>query len=109
MAKKKSEMQAEVEKSEQLDLLDVKPKNLAEIIEAAKVYKKYQKARLRSLDKEIEAKQAVLELIKAAKLQRLEDGSIKFKAEGFVFSVTPRDELIRIAEEKATSEESSNT
>ena len=89
------------EKGEQLDLIDVKPENAEAIIAAARLYKKYQLARLTALGKETDQKQKVLELVKDAKLQPLEGGKIKFKYDGFIISVEPRDELVKVIEEVA--------
>jgi hypothetical protein len=97
---KKSKMSQEVEKSEQLDLIDVQPKNAKEIVNAAKLYKKFQAARLSALEKETNQKQTVLELIKKAKLQPLDGGVIKFKNGGIIVTVKPRDELVQVKEEE---------
>ena len=85
---------------EQLELIDVGPKNLKGILAAVRVYKHHQKARLGSLKKEIAEKQHVLELTKAAKLVPLKDGVIRFECDGKIISIEPRDEVIRIKEAK---------
>lgn len=85
---------------EQLDLIEVAPENAKQIIDAARLYKKARNARLTALKKEIDLKEKVLRLVKSANLQTLEGGKIKFKYGGFIFSVTPRDDLINIIEEK---------
>ena len=86
-------------KEEQLDLIDVHPKNAKPIVEAARLYKKYQAIRLSALKKEVEQKNTVLSLVKDAKLQPLEGGKIRFKYDGVTISVTPRDELVKVKDE----------
>lgn len=97
---KKTGMAKKVAEGEQLDLIDVLPENAKGIIAEVKLYKKYQNARREYLKKEVQQKTRVLELIKAAKLTRMDDGKIRFKYEGYIVVVTPRDDLIRISEQK---------
>ena len=105
MAKKKSKMQKEVEKSEQatkgqqMDLIDVSPKNSKEIIRQAQIYRDALARRQSALNEETNAKQKLLDLIKKAGLQRLEDGTIKFHVDGYKITVTPRDELVKVKED----------
>ena len=99
---KKSSMQEEVEESEkgeQMALIDVAPKNAKDIIGAARIYKKFQAARLKALAKEIEQKAEILRLVRVADIQPLEGGKIRFKYDGVMISVTPRDELVKVVEE----------
>ena len=88
---------------EQLDLIDVAPENAKPIVEAARLYKEAQSARLNALKEELKQRDEVLKLIKAAKLQPLEGGKIKFTYGGFTISVTPRNELITVKEAKNKS------
>ena len=96
--KRKVKKAAEKNKGEQLDLIDVYPKNMKTIIAAAKKYKRLQADRLAALELEVEQKQKVLDLIHGAKFQTLDDGKIKFEYQGITITVTPRDELISIKE-----------
>ena len=80
----------------QLDLIDVSPENAKPIIDAARLYKKFQVTRQTALNKEVKQKQQVLELVKAAKLQPLDGGKIKFEYDGVLICITPRDELVTI-------------
>jgi len=102
--KKSEEMPETVDSGEQLDLIDVAPENAMPIIRAARLYKKFQAARQAALEKEIEQKQQVLELVRAAKLPPLEGGIIRFSYDGVVVSVTPRDELVRIKDKAEETE-----
>ncbi len=97
---KKASAKSKKEKpeGEQLDLIDVHPAK-------ARLYKEYQftgqkdyRCRLAALKKEVEQKQKVLELVKAAELQPLEGGIIKFEYDGVIISITPRDELVKVKE-----------
>jgi hypothetical protein len=99
MAKKKDSMEKEVEKGEQMDLIDVGPKNSKEIIKHARLYKSALAKRVDAFAEEVAQKQKLLELINAEHLQRLEDGKIKFRLDGFTITVTPRDELVKIKED----------
>lgn len=84
---------------EQLDLIDVAPKNAKVIIDAAKIYKKLMLARKKAGEKEVAQKAEVLRLVREAKLTPLEGGKIRFRYDGFIVSVTPRDELVKVVEE----------
>lgn len=96
MAKKKE--QKKTTSGEQMALIDVAPENAKPIIAQARRYKLVQAERLQALAKETASKEKLLALIKEAKLQRLQDGSIRFKCDGFEISVTPRDELVKVKE-----------
>jgi hypothetical protein len=80
-------------------LIDVQPENTKEIAKAARLYKEHQANRIAAFDKEVEAKQKLLQLVKEANLQPLEGGVIKFTCDGLTISVKPRDELITVKEQ----------
>jgi hypothetical protein len=84
---------------EQLPLIDVTPANSKEIISVARDYKKAVSARMRCGEKEVELKKKLLGLVEEAKLERLADGVIRFKVDGMLITVTPRDELIKVKED----------
>ncbi len=96
MAKKNDKKEA----GEQLDLIDVAPKDAKPIIDAARVYKKHQKARQAALKKETEQKVLILELISKANLQRLKDGKIKFEFDDVYICISPQDDKITVNEKK---------
>jgi hypothetical protein len=106
--KKKKSMQDQVEKDEkgkagkgeQMDLIDVGPKHSKEIIAQARKYKTIVTKRVKLTSEEVTAKVRLLDMVKAAKLKRLSDGTIKFKIDGITIKVTPRDELIQVTEDK---------
>ena len=99
MAKKKQTEKTETKKrGEQLDLIDVRPENVKPILQATRLYKKFQAARLSAGNKEVAQREVVLQLVKEAKLQPLPDGKIRFKCNGVIITITPRDALITIKE-----------
>lgn len=98
MATKKQE-KAPSTSGEQLDLIDVAPEHLAEIKPLAERYRRALRARLDALEEETAAKQDLLSLIKESNPTRLPDGSIRFRCDGLLISVTPRDELVKVKEE----------
>lgn len=109
--KKKSQMQQQVEQDElevmpgqQMDLIDTTPENAKEIVKHARIYKAAQAKRIQALEEEKAEKQKLLELIRDAHLQRLKNGKIKFKLDGYVITVTPRDELVQIKEDESDAE-----
>lgn len=101
MAKKKAVRKETKEKGKQLDLIDVAPANAKPIIALARRYKKVSAARQANLAEEVQLKKQIIDLTKAAKLQPLKDGVIKFKHNGVTVSITPRDELVKVKDEKA--------
>jgi hypothetical protein len=97
MAKKKAK---KANKGEQLELLDVAPENAKDIIACARRYKNFLAKRLKVLSAEKNEKQNLLALIEKANLSRLNDGKIRFHCDGYVITVTPRDELVQVKEDK---------
>jgi hypothetical protein len=100
-----SQDQTEVTVEEQGSLIDTTPTNFKEIVETAKRYKKAVVKRMAAEQIEVEEKQRLLALIKESNAQRLEDGKIRLQADGFLITVTPRDELIRVKDENNEEEE----
>ena len=100
--KKKKEIEVK-ESGEQLDLIDFHPKNSEAIVATARLYKKFQVARMAAGDKEVEQKQKILELVKAENLQTLAGDKVRFELDGVLITITPRDELITV-KDKSESE-----
>jgi hypothetical protein len=94
MAKKKPESTM----GEQLNLIEVTPENAKKIVGAARRYKTAQAERITALVIEKTEKQKLLQMVKDAKLQRLEDGTIRFKVDGLTIEVQPRDDLVKVKE-----------
>lgn len=80
----------------QQQLIEVAPKNSKKIIDAAAKYQEWQNKRTAALAKEKEYKQKILELVRAAKLQPLEDGTTRFELDGIKITITPQNELVQI-------------
>ncbi len=100
MAKGKKGSTDKVDVGEQLPLLDVTPENSKQIVTVARRYKAFVIDRQAVLEKEIAEKEKLLELIRKANLKRLEDGKIRFRVDGLLITVTPRDELVSIKEQE---------
>jgi len=84
---------------EQLQLIDITPENLKAIKPIAQKYSAMVKRRLTVTAEETTLKAQLLELITDAHLTRLPDGTIKFKCDGMLITVKPRDELIQVRED----------
>ena len=82
--------------AEQMEWIDVAPESAKEIIAVARRYKAAQAERLAALEKEVSYKQKILEEIHKAKLQPLEGGVIRFRYDGIMVTVKPRDELLTV-------------
>ena len=87
-------------KQKQLQLIETLPENIQEIVDVAIEYKECVTTRLGILKKEVELKHKIKEMVKEAKLQPLKDGVIRFRHDGVLISITPRDEVIRVKEVK---------
>ena len=99
MTKKKSSMQKEVEKGEQMDLIDVGPKAKKEIEKVGRAYRAKVDARL-ALQKgrggEEELQQRLLALVKAENLTRDNDGKVKFTVGDVEFELAPTKEKVKV-------------
>jgi len=103
MAKKKKKTAPKKEKKEkgkQLDLIDVAPENAKPIIAKGRRYKKVQATRLAALAEEKKLKEEIKSDVKAANLQPLKGGVIKFKYNGVTIIITPQDEKVEVKEDK---------
>ena len=94
MAKKKETEQS----GEQLELIDVTPKNAKPIIEVGRLYNIAKKARIASLAEEVKYKTKIRQMVKDAGIQRLEDGTIKFTHNRVTILVEPQDEKVTVKE-----------
>lgn len=100
MAKKKGK---ESTTGEQLDLIDVSPENSKKIVGVARRYKAAQAERTAALEREVGEKEKLLAMVKEAKLQPV-DGVIRFRVDGLLITVTPRDELVKVKDENEKEE-----
>lgn len=90
------------ERVEQIQLIDTTPENKKEILKVARQYKATQSDRVHALAEEKKLKAQLIELIKEAGLKPIDDsGTIRFKIEEVLISITPRDELVQVKEEDA--------
>lgn len=93
MAKKKA---AKKTSGEQLDLIDVEPKNKKEILRVARKYKTSQCARMEAAAVEADMKEKLLAVVRAAKIVPDADGSYRFRVDSCTITVKPRDELVQV-------------
>lgn len=98
MQEKVEEGEALYEPGEQMDLIDVTPEELKKIRPVVKKYKQVVKSRVALTAEEVELKNKIKEFVHASELKRLPDGSIKFRCDGFLVEVTPRDEVVKVKE-----------
>lgn len=89
---------------EQMDLIDVGPENLQKIVPHARRYRQAVRERMRWGRAETDEKEHIRRLVRDAELSRLPDGSIRFRCDGLLISLTPRDELIKVKDEKEGDE-----
>jgi hypothetical protein len=100
MARPKKNNQA----NEQLALIDVGPENMKDIAPVARQYKDAQARRIAALDEEVTLKQQIRELVAKAQLKRLADGKIRFRCDGLLIEITPRDEKVTVKDEAQEKE-----
>ena len=86
-------------KGEQLELIDVTPEELKDLAPVVEKYRDVVTERAKLSKKETALKVKILTAVKSADLQRLRDGTIRFRLDHMIVSVTPRDELVRVTEE----------
>jgi hypothetical protein len=84
------------DEGEQMELIELTPKNHKEIIKIARAYKRCQAARTEALAEEVKYKERLLAEVKEAEIAANPDGGYKFKCDGAIITVTPRDELVRV-------------
>jgi len=92
------------EKGEQLALIEVDSKHVKQFKRIATKYKAAQKARSAALAEEIKYKDELIDLAKASDIQPDADGRMKFRADGCIISITPRDELVKVKFEEESDE-----
>lgn len=85
-------------KPKQLLLIETLPENIQEIVDVALEYKECVVTRQGILRKEVELKTKIKDMVKEAKLQPLKDGVTRFRYDGVLISITPRDEIIKVKE-----------
>ena len=83
-------------KQKQLQLIETLPENIQEIVDVALEYRECKLGRVNILKKEVELKTKIKEMVHKAGLQPLKDGVIRFRHDGVLISITPRDELIKV-------------
>lgn len=104
---KESAMQKQVKKDEKgkmpvgktPPLLDVGPKKSKEIVKVARAYNAKVKERLaiqNGKNGEVELQQKLLDLVKAEKLQRDNEGKIKFTVDGVEMELVPTKEKVKV-------------
>lgn len=110
MAKKKSSMEMEVEKTEselepgeQMTWLDLDAEELKAIMPKIRKYRQIVKQRVSLTAQEVELKETIKEFFHKSEFQRLADGSIKVHCEGLRIHLIPQDEKIEIKEDKKSA------
>lgn len=87
----------EIQKGEQMPLIDVLPENIKPIIPIARAYKKVVAQRVQLTAKEVELKTKIKDMARKAKIPRLDDGSIKITHDGVQIVITPQDEKVKVS------------
>lgn len=84
---------------EQGSLIDVQPKNANEILKAAQEFKSASFRKSKAKEAEDACKATLLDLVKSAGLQPLDNGVIQVRIAGIVITVTPNEESVKVKEE----------
>lgn len=85
---------------EQLDLMELGPENAKAIKRAARAYKDAQTQKASWAEDENAQKNKILALVREAGLHANDKGVIQFQLDGIIITITPRDELVRVATKK---------
>ena len=88
-----------IETGEQGSLIDVQPQNAKEILKAAQEFKKASLKKTKAKEAEDACKATLLDLVKEAGLQPLENGVIQLRIAGTVITVTPKEDGVKVKEE----------
>jgi hypothetical protein len=83
-------------KQKHWELIQTLPDNVQEIVDVALEYRDCVTTRTGILKKEVELKAKISEMVHNAGFQPLKGGVIRFRHNGVLISVTPRDELIKV-------------
>jgi hypothetical protein len=85
----------------QLDLIDVGPKNIKEIRQHLTVYRTAVEEYSQLGQVVNQEKQAIIDLVHKAGLERLPNGNIEFTVDGILIKIVPTEEKIKIMKPKA--------
>ncbi len=89
-------MEKKSENAEQMDLIDVNPPNVEAIKKAAKAYKSIVARRQELTAQEVEAKAAIIKLVKEGGVLADSEGVITCLLDDMKIVIKPRDELVRV-------------
>ena len=98
MAKGKSN--PKYSKNEQMDLIDITPEQLKKIAPKIRRYKACVTERVALNAEEKKLKDLIKQFAHSSQMKRLPDGSIKFRCDDMIVSVTPQDEKVSVKENK---------
>lgn len=87
-------------KDEQLQLIDVGPKNVKEIRPHLEAYRNAVEEYSTLGNIVNTEKQAIIDLVHKAGLQRLQNGNIEFTIDGILIKIVPSEEKIKIMKPK---------